>query len=70
MYTLGPLDVPAEVADLWKRTFDTAFALMAQDSTIFCASDRDFNGCYARVLGTVQKLTQQFAGWDPYLAPQ
>ena len=60
---------PAEVADLWSSTFGPTVALMAVDDT-WCAPGRDFNGCYSHVIGTVQKLTQQFAGWDPYLAPR
>jgi hypothetical protein len=60
---------PAEVADLWNSTFEPTVALMALDDT-WCAPGRDFNGCYSHVIGTVQKLTQQFAGWDPYLAPR
>src|ERR1019366_1461891 len=60
---------PAEVADLWNSTFGPAVALMALDDT-WCAPGRDFIGCHSHVIGTVQKLTQQFAGWDPYLAPQ
>jgi hypothetical protein len=59
---------PAEVADLWNSTFGPAFALTTLDDT-WCAPGRDFNGCYSHVIGTVQKVTQQFAGWDPYLAP-
>ncbi len=69
MNTLGPVPQrPAEVADLWDRTFGTAVALMALGDT-WCASGRDFNGCYSHAFGTVQRLTQQFAGWDPYLTP-
>jgi len=60
---------PAEVADLWNSTWGPAFALTTLDDS-WCAPGRDFNGCYSHVIGTVQKLTQQFAGWDPYLAPQ
>jgi hypothetical protein len=61
---------PAEVADLWNSTLNTAFGLSALDDTVWCASVRDIDVCYSHVIGTVQRLTQQFAGWDPYYAPQ
>ena len=60
---------PVEVTDLWNSTFGTAVALSAMDAG-WCAPGRDFIGCYSHVLGTAQRLTQQFAGWDPYLASQ
>lgn len=60
---------PAEVADLWTSTWMTAFALKTLDDG-WCAPGRDFNGCHSHVIGTVQKLTQKLAGWDPYLTPQ
>ncbi len=60
---------PAEVTDLWNSTFGPAVSLSALGDT-WCAPGRDFIGCYSHVIGTVQKLSQQFAGWDPYLTPQ
>jgi hypothetical protein len=60
---------PDEVVDLWNSTAVTAIALETLDIG-WCAPGRDFRGCHSHVIGTVQKLTQQFAGWDPYLAPQ
>ena len=60
---------PAEVTDLWNSTVGTALALSAMNDT-WCAPGRDFIACYSHVLGTAQRLTQQFAGWDPYLPPQ
>jgi hypothetical protein len=56
---------PAEVVDLWKSTYFTALGLGGLDNA-WCAPDRDFIGCYSHLIGTVQRLTQQFAGWDPY----
>jgi hypothetical protein len=68
--TLGRVSQrPAEVADLWNSTFGTGVALMSLDAG-WCAPGRAFNDCYSHVFGTVQRLTQQFAGWDPYLARQ
>lgn len=60
---------PAEVTDLWNSTVGTALALSTMNDT-WCAPGRDFIACYSHVLGTAQRLTQQFAGWDPYLPPQ
>jgi len=60
---------PAEVADLWSSTFGPAFALMTLDDR-WCAPGRDSIGCHSHVIGTVQKLTQQFAAWGSYLPPR
>jgi hypothetical protein len=61
---------PAEVIDLWKRTLVTASLGLETLDDRWCAPGRDFRGCHSNVIGTVQKLTQQFAGWDPYLPPR
>jgi hypothetical protein len=61
---------PDEVVDLWNRTLLTAYLGLETLDDRWCAPGRDFRGCHSNVIGTVQKLTQQFAGWDPYLPPR
>jgi hypothetical protein len=70
MKNVGPFSPgPAEATDLFNSTLGTALALNTMNGS-WCAPDRDFITCYSHVIGTTQRLTQQFAGWDPYYAPQ